>query len=344
MAFFVRVFSWFVKDSSQKNEPKSKQNKADKFDRDYVNNFAEKLAGAKYLGSNLDQKAWLEELQHQLKQLKKELQKEGANFEKNLREIAQELFVTACASNLDIEEITNFFDVCEFNVADLNKFNRKGKFNALSAALLGNRGKKFLQWLIMLGANVNFRSPNGDNSAHIAVKIGVKKWMMEFLITEGVQLNVLNNEGLSALDIAILKIDRDLTSVLRENGAKSSSQNLFGKINDNQTSPQNSQTKEEQLHDAILSGDITSVNSLVLDGANVNANLGGETILQTAAKTGNWAITAIVADRASVITKENVRGVSEVMGQMIDNAGSLQSHVNNPFHHSNNSQGGGMGR
>lgn len=353
--FFEGIFGFAKKPAAQKTSPKINLNKRNQFNREYVTKFAEKLSkdfkSRKYADLNSDQKAILEELQHQLKQYLKELQKEGANAEKNLKEIAHEIFVIACACEISMEEVAQFFADAEFSVADLNKFNKSGKLNALAAALLGRRNKKYFKWLIALGANVNFQSPEGNNLAHFAASIGIEAEMMEFLIKEcEVDINAHNNDGMSALDIAMMRIDRDLITCLKENGGECGLKNMFAKddkekTDDKAPEPEKELSKEEMLHNAVLSGDVAAVGSLILDGANVNSVQGGETILQTAARAGNWAITEKVADRANVITKENVRGVSDAMGQMIDNAGSLQSHVNNPFHHQGgNSQSGGMGR
>ena len=369
MAFFKNFFG------SKKSEEKSpnfeiNEDGSGKINRNTVFNFAKKVLknfqSSKNSQLNDEQKAILEGLQHQLKKELKELEKEGNNAEKHLQEMAHEIFVMACASEIRMEEIAQFFADCGLNVESLNKFNKSGKLNALAAALVGKRGKKFLKWLIALGANVNFQSPDGNNLAHFAASIDADVETMEFLIKEcGVDINAINNDGMTALDIALMRIDRELAACLKDNGAKTNFKSAAfeeGKKNQEKSADKEAESetevnKEEMLYNAVIKGDVASVNSLILDGANVNSVQHGETILQTAARSGNWTITEKIADRASIITKENVRGISDALGQMIDNAGSVQTHVNNPFHHgkhnhhaadvkshNNNSHGGGIER
>ncbi len=368
MAFFKDLFGT---KKSEEQLPKFEINEdgSGKITRKSVFNFAKKvlnsLHSAKNSQLNDEQKAILEGLQHQLKQELKELEKEGNNAEKHLQEMAHEIFIMACASEIRMEEIAQFFADCGLNVESLNKFNKSGKLNALAAALVGKRSKKFLKWLIALGANVNFQSPDGNNLAHFAASIDADVETMEFLIKEcGVDINAVNNDGMTALDIALMRIDRELAACLKDNGGKTNfksaafeeSKKSQQNSSDKKTETEVEVNKEEMLYHAVVKGDVASVNSLILDGANVNSVQHGETILQTAARAGNWAITEKIADRASVITKENVRGISDALGQMIDNAGSAQTHVNNPFHHGqhnhhaddvksyNSSNSGGMGR
>lgn len=365
--FFNKIFGRSTERDQKSPAAAIKPTKSEKLSRESVAKFGEELLkdfkSRKYSKLNSDQKAALEAMQHQIKQYLKELEKQGRNSEKNLPEIAHEIFVIACASEMPIEAVEQFFMECGFGVLDLNKFNKSGKFNALAAALVGGRNKKFLKWLIALGANVNFKSPDGNNMAHIAAMFGLGKDVMEFLIEEGVDINAQNNEGMTALDISMLRIDRELVGFLRENGAKAGLKDLFAEKSEAEKNAEKEKinaekddnkevSKEEQLHDAILKGDVATVSSLIFEGANVNAMQNGETILQTAVRAGNWSITEKVADRATTTTKENIRGASNAVDEMIDNAGSIQSRVQDSFNHhrtlyNNNSQGndeGGRGR
>ena len=281
-------------------------------------------------------------------------------MDKKMHEIAHEIFIIACASTLSAEDVEAFFAVCNLSVEDLNKFGKSGRFNALAAALAGARSKKYLQWLIEIGANINFQSPDGNNLAHFAATIGAENEMMQFLIEQGADINATNKMGMTVMDLVMITGHQGLHDLLKENGAKSGLTEMLEEKEtpkvEKKSEPENEPelSREEQLHNAVLSGDSAMVSNLIIDGANVDAIKDGESILQTAAKTGNWAITAKVADRASVVTKENVRGVSDAMGEMIDNAGSAQAQVKNSFHHAHhaadvgaqkqNSHGGGHDR
>lgn len=360
--FLSKIFG-FTKSDSENFENLEGEDQI-KINSEDVKGFAKKLVedfkSRKKSDLNSEQNAILEEMQHQLKQFLKDLEKEGAALDKKLHEIAHEIFIISCASTLSMEEVGEFFAACGLNIQDLNKFGKSGKLNALAAALAGGRNKKYLQWLIANGANINFQSPDGNNLAHFAAMIGVEHEMMDFLIKEGADINATNKMGMTVLDLVMVTGHQELHDLLKENDGKSGLKSMLEEKEkgegEEKTEPENDKelTREEQLHNAVLSGNSALVGSLITDGANVNAIQGGESILQTAAKTGNWTITAKVADRANVVTKENVRGVSDAMGQMIDNAGSMQARVENPFHHAkhnhhaadiksqnNNSRGGG---
>ncbi len=362
---FGKIFGFSKSGEDSKNFQNFEDEEQIQINSEDVKDFAKKLIkdfkSRDNSNLNNEQKAILEEMQHQLKQFLKDLEKEGAALDKKMHEIAHEIFIISCASTLSMEEVGEFFAACGLSVQDLNQFGKSGRFNALAAALAGGRSKKYLQWLIANGANINFQSPDGNNLAHFAAMIGVENEMMDFLIKEGVDINATNKMGMTVLDLVIVTGHQKLYDLLKENDGKSGLKSMLEEKEKGEVGEKSEQendkelTREEQLHNAVLRGDSASVGSLIADGANVNATQGGETILQTAVKTGNWAITAKVADRANVATKDNVRGVSQVMEEMIDNTGPLQTHRDNPHHihhatdikyqnQNNNSRGGGMER
>lgn len=280
-----------------------------------------------YKGLNKDQTAIVKGIEHRLEKYCKELEKGGVN-EERLSDIAREVFIASCASTKDMKECLKFHEECGFGVEELNNFSKDDKsLNPLSAALAGGRDQKEMKQLIDVGADVNFKSESGNNLSHFAAAIGVEKKMMKFLIDEGVEINAENKYGMTAMDVASLSGNAPLAELLHDKGGKMGSL-LSGVARGMRgDSAEGKKTKEEELSEAISRSSLTETNALISEGANVNTVVNGSSALQQAVNTGNVAIASTVSYQANIYTKENVRGETAMMENIVDHVGSEQTQV-----------------
>lgn len=77
---------------------------------------------------------------------------------------------------------------------------------------------EIVKFLSENGGNVNLLDKKGQDTLHIAARIGNPS-MVELLIKCGVVLNVKNNENYTALDIAEYHSKSEVAQILLKNGA-----------------------------------------------------------------------------------------------------------------------------
>ncbi len=290
-----------------------------------VKKFADSLQ-FDYSDLNKDQKAILNGMEHRLQKYSKELSKDVSA--ERMGDIAREVFIISCASNKPMQECLQFHKKCGFGVEELNDFSKDDpSLNPLAASLTGGRDQKETKQLIKVGAEVNFKSATGNNLAHFAAAIGVNDKMMKFLIDEGVEINAENKHGMTVRDIASLGGHQKLSSCVEENGGKMGSL-LKGVVRAMRGDSPANRTKEEELSEAVVQGNVAGASAMIAAGANVNTIAkDGRSILQQAVDSGNVTMASTVSYHANVDTKSRVRGESAAMENIVDHVGSAQTQV-----------------
>ena len=158
-----------------------------------------------------------EEIKTEKDPRKKEEKKKAA--EAKLNKLASETFTIACASTLPTSEALKFHQKCNLGVKGLNEFGDSG-LNPLAAAMASGKGRGDIAQLIDAGADVNFKSQQNSNAAHFAVMFNADPEVMKLLIERGVDVNLVNNFGLTPRDMAVMKGRGELAQILKEAGAK----------------------------------------------------------------------------------------------------------------------------
>jgi ankyrin repeat protein len=155
------------------------------------------------------------------KEIKNPQQKleKAKKIEEKLAKLSKEIFITACASTKPIKEVLEFHEKCNLGVKGLNEFGESG-LNPLTAAMAGGRSFDDLGQILDKGADINFKSPLGNNAAHFAVMLGLDTRMMEFLIKRGVDINAKNFIGLTPRDMAKMNKNEALDKFLETKGGE----------------------------------------------------------------------------------------------------------------------------
>jgi len=189
-----------------------------------LEDFQNRIASGGLDKLSVEQAGQLVKMPYQLKQLLAGIK--SKNQEK-IAEVAQQLFIIACASQVPLEDVLKFKEDAKLDDKVLNDFGpgNKGELNPLAAALAGGRKAAELEQLIKAGADLNFRSPEGNNAAHFAVMLNVDAATLQLLIDHGVDINASNKFGLTPFDLALIKqaesgVESPLIEVLRVNKAE----------------------------------------------------------------------------------------------------------------------------
>lgn len=128
------------------------------------------------------------------------------------------------------------------------------------------------------GADITVRVPNrGETPLHIAALYGRLK-VIELLAARGADLNAKDNESVTPLQYARLRLQAEAAARLLALGARM-----------------------DGLHDAVNAGDVARVIELIVQGADVNAQDLFGTPLHLAAAKGRTGIAVILIDRGADI-------------------------------------------
>lgn len=146
--------------------------------------------------------------------------------------------------------------VCLFTACDFHKY----KISLVDAAFNGN--KEAIEYNLHHGKSPNQKDKSG-NTPFIAATLGKHQEIMFMLKESGADINAMNNEGLSALFLAILSKDKNLVKTLIDLGVDV---NIYSKEKD---TPFMNITP---LMQAIIQKDVDMVKLLIKSGANVNSN------------------------------------------------------------------------
>ena len=153
-------------------------------------------------------------------------------------------------------------------------------------------------WMVLLLSVVTLRASSDKVPLIEAVKKGDAQGVRS-LITQHADVNTPEADGTTALHWAAHRDDLQMADVLIRNGANVKAANRYG------VTP---------LSLACENGNAAIIQRLLKAGADPNTVLGGETVLMTAARTGNVdAVTVLLAQGADVQVKENWRGQTALM-------------------------------
>lgn len=147
-------------------------------------------------------------------------QKRDQKIAEKLSKVAQEVFIVACASNLPIKQVVAFAEASKLSVEARNGFDAEGKLNPLFAALAAGRSKEDFIALTDAGCNINVTNKVGNNLAHFAVEIGAQVDDVKMLIALGVNANAENAFGMTPADMAEVRGNDDMFSILAEEERK----------------------------------------------------------------------------------------------------------------------------
>lgn len=163
--------------------------------------------------------------------IKEQLEKEEINLtvtakkreaEEKLKDIIVNVFIQACASEMQMEQVLQLKDNFDLDAKDLNNFRGEPQVNPLTAALAGNRNAADIDALAKEGCNIHFKDHDGNNFAHYGAKYGVEDEVMKYAIDNGVDINAKNNLGKTPVDVAKENGNENTKDFLVENGAMSS--------------------------------------------------------------------------------------------------------------------------
>jgi ankyrin repeat protein len=160
--------------------------------------------------------------------------------------------------------------------ADITARNPPGHTSLHIAALAGQSG--ILRLLLDHGADIAIRARHeGETPLHFAALYGRLK-VVELLAARGADIDVKDNQGVTPLQYARLRLQNQAVARLLALGAH-----------------------EDGLHDAVNAGDVARVVELIAQGADVNAHDLFGTPLHLAAAKGRTGIAVILIDRAADI-------------------------------------------
>lgn len=151
-------------------------------------------------------------------------EKQKENAEK-LQKLSKEVLIIACAASdkIPMKDVLKFAEDAKIkDTKNLSEFSNANGLNPLAAALAGNRNPQDLKDLIEAGADVNAKSPLGENAAHFAAKFNVKPELFNVLteVNPPVDLNAKNAAGMTPRDIAVINGNEVLDKAMAEKGGK----------------------------------------------------------------------------------------------------------------------------
>ena len=175
--------------------------------------------------------------------------------------------------------------------ADINDKTRNGMTVLHIAA---DRGyKDMAELLILKGADVNAKVNWGATALHIAAGRGYKD-VVELLIAHSANVDATNRLGVTPLGLAEENVHSEIAELLRKHGAKTS----VGMEN-------------TPLHQAAMAPDIIKAQSLITQGADVNAkNKRGFTPLHFAARSGYTKFVKLLIDNGADVNAEQRMGMT----------------------------------
>jgi hypothetical protein len=112
--------------------------------------------------------------------------------EARVAKIAQEIFISACASNKTLDQALEFHQKLKLGVKELNDFGENG-LSPLAAAMLSGKTQDDLNKLLDKGANINQKSPSGLTVLDLAV-LTQNEEMAKFLTEKGGKLSLISSE------------------------------------------------------------------------------------------------------------------------------------------------------
>lgn len=178
------------------------------------------------------------------------------------------LMVAATFGNVEVAEALLMLG------ADIAARNPAGYTPLHIAALAGQAD--ILRLLLDHGADIASRAPHdGETPLHFAALLGRLK-AIDLLSARGAQIDAKDNQGVTPLQYARLRLQKQAVARLLTLGAH-----------------------EDGLHDAVNAGDVARVIELIAQGADVNAHDLFGTPLHLAAAKGRTGIAVILIDRGA---------------------------------------------
>ena len=170
----------------------------------------------------------------------------------------------------------------------------------------------FLHSVIKPESDINSRS-NGDTLLHVMVRDRCIK-AVQFLIDRGIDLDLKDFHGNTALHIAILQNDNDIAKCLIDNKAKL---NIL-----------NERENEPPIYIAIKQGNIELVEYLVENGADINIDC-DSTILQIASSKCDLELVKYLKNKKADINKTDVNNNYVLFTPILNNDINIIKYFNN---------------
>jgi ankyrin repeat protein len=108
-------------------------------------------------------------------------------------------------------------------VVNVNNVNELGLNALILHIMCGSKGKykntsiykKIIIYLIKGGININHQDNDGNTALHIAIKLRQNNEIIKLLLDNGADVNIKNKNGKTPLDIAMEKGDKDIINLLK---------------------------------------------------------------------------------------------------------------------------------
>ena len=108
-------------------------------------------------------------------------------------------------------------------VVNVNNVNELGLNALILHIMCGSKGKykntsiykKIIIYLIKGGININHQDNDGNTALHIAIKVRQNNEIIKLLLDNGADVNIKNKNGKTPLDIAMEKGDKDIINLLK---------------------------------------------------------------------------------------------------------------------------------
>ncbi len=209
------------------------------------------------------------------------------------------LFVLA----LDIHQAAKEGDLAkvkallEKNTDLINAKNENGQTPLHIAASGGQLA--VVEFLISQGADINLRQNNGATALHFAC-FGGHRDVVEWLIDNGADVNSKDNNGLTPLRVAVFRSNKEMIALLIEKGA------ALNAREENGATP---------LHEACIRGNKDVVELLIEKGANIGIeDDSGNTPLHMASNYGHKEIIELLITKGTDVNQRNNRGDTPLHG------------------------------
>ena len=191
------------------------------------------------------------------------------------------------------EDLNKIKSIVSKNPDKINELDEYGNSYLHLSVREGNI--EIVEFLISQGAEVNIKDSLGVTPLQVAARAG-RLEIVEYLLSKGAKVGVKDHTGITPLHDAVIKEHIQIVKILVSHGA-----NINTADSGNQTA----------LHDAIMLKNIEISDFLLTKGANVNTkNDQGRSPLHDAANSGNLSLVKELVDRgAGVNTKDKYEGL-----------------------------------
>lgn len=154
---------------------------------------------------------------------KSEAMKAIAASAEEIKRIKTEILIRACESSKTVAEIEALMAKLGLNAEDLNRFNDKEVSPLVAFLSVPRTPEEIRNFLAIKGLDPNAVSKNGNTALHLAVQNRVSEDNLKVLledkrVQEGI--NIRNNKGMTALDMAVDGKNNAFAKLLIDKGAQ----------------------------------------------------------------------------------------------------------------------------